>query len=303
MELRHLRYFVAVAEALNFRRAAESLKVAQPALSKQIRDLEDELGARLLDRNTASVRLTDAGAVLLNDARAILASAQQAAAAVRDAAEGRRGRIVIGNIGAMSAAFLPSNLTKFRERFPEVDVTLREMRTSEQPAALTSGQIQIGLMIGLTPPDENKFDSLRVMRSPMRVFLSKSHALSRQSSLQVDVLARETFLASVPTRSAQEHANVIRNVFVTRGLNPPAIKPVDSLESLLALIAGGHGISFLPGTFSPQRSLGLMTRPLAEQRDDLAFSLWAVWRRDESSESVRNFVRLLRANVGARVSA
>src|SRR5215217_6751400 len=123
MELRHLRYFIAVAEALNFRRAAEQLRVAQPALSKQIRDLEDELGARLLDRNTAGVRLTDAGAVLLNEARQILLAAQQAAIAVRDAAQGRRGRIVIGNIGAMSAAILPSNLTAFRERYPDVDVT------------------------------------------------------------------------------------------------------------------------------------------------------------------------------------
>ena len=300
MELRHLRYFVAVAEALNFRRAAESLKVAQPALSKQIRDLEEELGARLLDRNTAGVRLTDAGAVLLNEARQILSAAQQATIAVRDAAQGRRGRIVIGNIGAMSAAFLPSNLTAFREDFPEVDVTLREMRSAEQPTALAAGQIQIGLMIGLTPPASDKFESLRVIRSPMRVFLSKTHALTRQSTLEIGKLVRETFLASVPTRSAQEHANVIRNVFTTRQLPSPTIKPVDSLESLLALIAGGHGISFLPGTFSPHRGLGLISRPLAEQRDDLAFSLWAVWRRDESSESVRNFIRLLRANANSQ---
>jgi DNA-binding transcriptional LysR family regulator len=93
---------------------------------------------------------------------------------------------------------------------------------------------------------------------------------------------------------------VIRNVFTTRQLPLPTIKPVDSLESLLALIAGGHGISFLPGTFSPHRGLGLISRPLAEQRDDLAFSLWAVWRQDESSESVRNFIRLLRANAGSQ---
>ena len=86
---------------------------------------------------------------------------------------------------------------------------------------------------------------------------------------------------------------MIRDVFVNRGLKAPAIKPVDGLESLLALIAGGHGISFLPRSVTAQRSIGLVTKPLTETDDDLAFSLWAVWRRNDSSETVRNFVRLL----------
>src|SRR5262245_60235793 len=128
MELRHLRYFVAVAEALSFRGAAERLRVAQPALSKQIRDLEDECGARLFDRNTSRVRMTDAGAVLLEEARQLLAQANRLPALVRDAAQGRRGRLIIGNIGSLTAGFLPASLAAFHAKFPDVDVTLIELR-------------------------------------------------------------------------------------------------------------------------------------------------------------------------------
>ncbi|MEO6005746.1 MAG: LysR substrate-binding domain-containing protein [Opitutus sp.] len=296
MELRHLRYFVAVADALNFRRAAEQLHVAQPALSKQIQDLEQELGARLLDRNTAGVRLTDAGAALLDSARELLAAAQQLPVVVREAAAGRRGRITIGNAGAMSAAFLPVSLTAFRQRYPEVEVNLREIRSAEQPAALATGQIQLGLMIGAQPPDNRKFDCLRVLRSPVRVYLAKDHALAARAALALTDLVVESFLAIAPARLAQEHVKMIRDVFVTRGLAEPSIKPVDGLESLIALIAGGHGISFLPRTVTAQRNIGLVTKPLTEEHDDLAFSLWAVWRRNDSSETVRNFVRLLRTS-------
>lgn len=294
MELRHLRYFVAVAEDLSFRRAAERLRVAQPALSKQIRDLEQELGARLLDRNTAGVRLTDAGAVLLADARELLRAAHKLSTTVREAAEGRRGRLTIGNVGAISAAFLPASLTAFRQRFPDVDVTLREMRSSEQLAALIAGQIQIGLLVGAEAPDRARFESRRVARSPMRAFMAKNHALAKQASLNIRDLSGETFLATAPSRSANEHVEVIRNVFGSRELAVPPVKAVDGLESLLALIAAGHGISLLPAAISVQRSLGLVTKPLSNGGADLAFSVWITWRRNDDAETIRNFVRLTR---------
>jgi DNA-binding transcriptional LysR family regulator len=214
---------------------------------------------------------------------------------VREAADGRRGRLTIGNAGAMSAAFLPASQTAFRQKFPDVEIILRDIRSAEQPAALSSGQIQIGLMIGPRAPDSRKYECRCVLRSPVRVFLSKTHPLARAVAVALPHLVGEPFLASAPARLAQEHVQMIREVFVTRGLKAPTIKPVDGLESLLALIAGGHGISFLPKSVTAQRSIGLVTKPLTETNDDLAFSLWAVWRRNDSSETVRNFVRLLRS--------
>jgi DNA-binding transcriptional LysR family regulator len=293
MELRHLRYFVAVAEVLNFRQAAESLHVAQPALSKQIRDLEEELGARLLDRNTARVRLTDAGAVLLDEAREILRSAQALSSAVREAAEGRRGRLILGNVGAISAAFLPPKLTTFRKQFPDVDVSLREMRSGEQLQALEAGQIQVALMSSPQPPDPHRFDHQPLHTSRFKLFLANDHPLAKRTSLELAELLKERFLASVPSRSATEHVDVIRNLFVTRDLTVPSIKAVDGLESLLALIAAGHGISLLPGSISVQRSVGLVSRPLNDRGSDLAFNVVAAWRKHDASEAVKNFVRLL----------
>src|SRR5664279_401085 len=117
MELRHLRYFVTVAEELNFRRAAERLHVVQPALSRQIKDLEYDLRVRLLDRDTVRVRLTDAGRVFLDEARQILAHAERAKEMARDAAAGRRGRLVIGNVGPVTTSFMPASLTAFRARY------------------------------------------------------------------------------------------------------------------------------------------------------------------------------------------
>src|SRR3954470_17700247 len=120
MELRHLRYFVAVGEALNFRKAAERLRVAQPALSSQIQDLEADVGARLFDRNTAGVRLTDAGGAFLAEVRQILAHAERAGTVAREAARGRRGRLIVGYFAPIFMGLMPGSLKAFREKYPEV---------------------------------------------------------------------------------------------------------------------------------------------------------------------------------------
>src|SRR3954447_15768036 len=120
MELRHLRYFVAVAEELNYRKASERLRVAQPALSSQIKDLESDVGATLLDRDTGGVQLTDAGTVFLEQARLIVAQAQHAVVAAQEAAQGRRGRLTLGYFAPIFMGLMPATLRAYRERFPDV---------------------------------------------------------------------------------------------------------------------------------------------------------------------------------------
>lgn len=132
MELRHLRYFVAVADELNFRKAAERLNVTRPALSKQIKDLEEETGLHLLERDTVSVALTDAGSVFLAEARAILSDVENAVALAREAQDGRRGELRIGSAGQIAASFLPEALRAFRSTFPDVEVVFVEMTPPEQ---------------------------------------------------------------------------------------------------------------------------------------------------------------------------
>jgi DNA-binding transcriptional LysR family regulator len=295
MELRHLRYFLAVAEALSFRGAAGQLRVSQPALSKQIRDLEEELGARLLDRTTARVRLTDAGAVLLEESRRLLADANRLAGLVREAARGQRGTLAIGNVGSVSAGFLPASLTAFHLKYPEVEVTLAEMRFREQRAALAAGRIQIGIIGGSAPPEDREFECVQVLRSPFRVFVARRSGLARRAKISIEELAREPLLAVTGDPGPDEHSERVKNVFVVRGVKPPAIKKVDSLESLLALVAANQGVSVLPAFIGAQRGIDMLAKPLKEPGEDQGFSLWGVRRRDETSQLAKNFIAVLQA--------
>jgi DNA-binding transcriptional LysR family regulator len=295
MELRHLRYFVAVAEALSFRGAAERLRVAQPALSKQIRDLEEECGARLLDRNTSRVRLTDAGAAMLDEARVILMHATRLPSLVREAAHGRRGRLTIGNIGSLTAGFLPASLSAFHAKYPDVDVSLIELRSREQAVALRTGRIQIGLIGGPVATTEDDLERVEILRSPLGVLLSRHHALASRRAIVLADLTTERHLAITSEAGGSGQTDIVRRLFVHRGMPVPPIRLVDSLESLFALVASGQGVSILPRVVGRQREAGVMTKPLRMTGTDAFFSLWGVWRRDEHSQLVRNFIAVVQA--------
>ena len=292
MELRHLRYFAAVAEELNFRRAAERLHLAQPTLSHQIKDLESELRVRLLDRDTTSVRLTDAGRVFLEDTLLILAQAEQAVGTVREAAAGRRGRLVIGNVGPVTASFMPAGLTEFRSRYPEVGVTLMEIEPAEQIAALDSGVIQVGFTVEKTPALPAYLRRTAVLRSTMCAVVGPNHRLAGKRRVALVELAREKLLCFAGQRS-QTHADLLRGIFAAHGLKPASILVVSGFESLLAMIAGGQGVSLMPQHISVSAADRIEIIPLLETSDDLVFEVSAVWRDREASPLARNFVHML----------
>ena len=148
MELRHLRYFVAVAEDLNFRKAAGRLHISRPALSKQIKDLEDEISVKLLLRDTVSVALTKAGEIFLADAREVLSQAEEAISRAREAQDGNLGSLRIGSVGIIATDFLPKTLKIFNQKYPGVEVAFVEMLPAEQLDALARGRIDIGFAYG-----------------------------------------------------------------------------------------------------------------------------------------------------------
>jgi DNA-binding transcriptional LysR family regulator len=293
MELRHLRYFVTVAEELNFRRAAERLHVVQPALSRQIKDLEYELRVRLLDRDTVRVRLTDAGRVFIEEARQILAQAERAGDMAREAAAGRRGRLIIGNVGPVTTSFMPASLTEFRARYPEVAVTLMEIEPGEQISALESGVIQVGFTVEKDPVLPAHLRRLRVLRSPMCAVVGPGHRLAGVKRISLAELAGEKLLSFAGHKS-QTHADLVRGMFVANGLKAGPTKIVEGFESLLAMIAGGQGVSLMPQHISLSGADKVEIIPLKEATDDLVFELSAVWRDGETSPLARNFVDLLR---------
>jgi DNA-binding transcriptional LysR family regulator len=293
MELRHLRYFVTVAEELNFRRAAERLHVAQPALSRQIKDLEYDLRVLLLDRNTMRVRLTDAGRVFLDEAREILAHAARAGEMAREAAAGLRGRLAIGNIGPVTASFMPASLTAFRAQYPEVEVTLLEIEPSEQIAALESGAIRVGFTVGRHPMAPGQLQGRPVLHSPMCAVLGSAHRLARKKRISLAELEGEKLLSFAGHKS-QTHADLVGEIFAAHGLKAEPARIIEGFQSLLAMIAGGQGVSLMPQHITLSGADRVAVIPLKETSEDLIFELWAVWHDRETSPLARNFVNLLR---------
>lgn len=295
MELRHLRYFVAVAEELNFRRAAERLRVAQPALSSQIKDLERDVGARLLDRDTSGVRVTDAGAAFLAEAREILAHAERAVVVARGAARGVRGKLVVGYFAPIFMGLMPGSLKAFREKFPDVQVELVEMPIIDQLAALETGKIHVGFRVAQSSPLPKGLQHVPVAHSPIRVVLGRSHRLARARSISLAELAKETLLCFTAKKGHPSiHAEIIREFFARRGFNPPALQVIDGVEPFRATLESGIGISLVAELGSLSQGQDMVVRPIKETGPDLFLELEAIWPTDQNSQLTANFVDVIR---------
>jgi DNA-binding transcriptional LysR family regulator len=295
MELRHLRYFVAVADALNFRKAAERLNVTRPALSKQIKDLEEETGLKLLDRDTVSVALTNAGSVFLAEARAILADVGNAVALAREAQDGRRGELRIGSVGQIAAGFLPEALRAFRSTFPEVEVVFVEMTPPEQLEALAKNEIHLGFAYGRDTEKVPGMSSLLLVRSTFGVSMSKDHLLATRRTVRLEDLTDQTILC-VGDEKHSTHRRDILAMFSESGVSPHATRQILGFESLLTMIAADQGLSMLPEILDLRSTHGIVTVPLLSDRSRVDFTMWAVWKAEGTSLLVRNFVRLLERN-------
>jgi DNA-binding transcriptional LysR family regulator len=295
MELRHLRYFVAVADELNFRRAAERLHVTRPALSKQIKDLEEQAGVRLLERDTVSVSLTDAGSVFLAEARAILSDVERAIVLAREAQDGRRGQLRIGSVGQIASGFLPEALKAFGAEFPGVEVSFIEMTPVEQLAALAKDEIHLGFAYGRGADQVPGISSLLLVTSVFGVSVSKLHPIASRLSVRLGDLRNSTFL-SLGDESTSTHRRDICRIFEEEGLKPRTVRQIQGFESLLTMIAADQGLSMLPEVLDLRKSHGIVTVPLVLEHAKPDFTMWAVWKTEGSSLLVRNFVRILERN-------
>ena len=294
MELRHLRYFVAVAQELNFRRAAERLHLAQPSLSRQIRDLEEEIGTRLLERNRQQVVLTEAGRVLLGEAPRLLAGVTAAVEAARAVGHGTQGTLRIGNVGVLSASFLPGTLAAFRRRFPQVEVEILELGLDEQVAALLSGTIQMGFQARTrhTPVDE-RLAERTVLTCGLKVVLPTTHPLAKERRLSLGSLAGEKLLHLEPRPGAGYDRWVRALCEHTGGFAPKFRRPaVNNLEALLGLVAAGGGVAILAEVAIQEShaSPGWVAKTL-----DLPwppFQVAAVWNPAKPSAILNNYLAL-----------
>jgi DNA-binding transcriptional LysR family regulator len=288
MELRHLKYFVAVAEELHFGRAAKRLHIAQPPLSQQIMSLERELGVTLFDRSRRNTQLTEAGVYLLKEAKQLLAHVEQAADTARRIAHGQSGRLVVGFVGSVIHTFLPQSLRTFRGRFHDVELVLHELNTAEQIKALHGRRIDVGF---LYPDVQDTALAFRaVIRKPLMVVLHAKHPLAGRKSLHLKELSKEPFIAN--TRSSEP---VVRDAFIsmchTAGFTPKIAQEAGHVQTVLGLVAAGLGVCLLPDFISNIKRPGVRYVPLtgSPPRVELA----VVWRSDNSSALVRSFVEVI----------
>lgn len=296
MELRHLRYFAAVAEALNFRRAAEQLHVTQPTLSAQIRQLEAEVGAQLLERDTHRVALTPAGRSFLENARGILRASEDMLRETRRVARGEAGFLSIGFVASLGHGLLPGILRAYRRRFPKVELRLTELDTSQQIAALNARKLDLGF-IGLGLPTETSDLQLTtVTEERLLVALPQEHPLVRQKGNPVKELALAQLADERFLFAAKESAPLYNPWLIVlcqqAGFQPNVLQQSGQPITVLNYVAAGLGVTILPAQFSRLRTVGVTFVPLAAPVP--CYRYCAAWLPQNTHEALLRFLEIAR---------
>lgn len=262
MELRHLRYFVAVAEEQHFTRAAQRLGIGQPPLSQQIQQLERELGTALFQRLPRGVALTRAGEALFDDARRILRDSQQATERVRRVARGEQGRIRVGLIN--SAPFhplVPRVIREFRRRYPEVALTLEERTTPGLAAAVRNQTVDVAFVRPLLDSGEGLCVE-PVLDEPLVVALPAGHPLARRKSLPLLSLSLEPFVLFSRPVGAGLHDEIVQACHAA-GFSPRVVQEASQVTSIINLVASGLGVSIVPASMQQMQIEGVTYRSIA----------------------------------------
>ena len=292
MELRHLRYFVAVAEELHFGRAAERLCIAQPPLSMQIKQLEAELGFRLFDRTNRRVELTPAGSLLLEEVRHNLSSLHEAVLAARRVARGESGWLGIGFVGSATYDLLPRILRAFRSEYPGVELVLRELVSAKQAAALRDGRIHIGL--ARPPVAESGIESEILLREPIAAVLSSTHPLARHKRLALGELSAEDFVL-FPRSPKPSYADFVIEACERAGFRPNVSQEAAEMHTAIGLVAAGLGVSLVPDSVRSESRPGLVFLPLVQPP---LSEVSVIYRTEYRVSAVDSFLRVCRETVG-----
>jgi DNA-binding transcriptional LysR family regulator len=289
MELRQLRYFIAVAEELSFHRGAKRVGVSQPPLSRQIANLEAELGTRLLDRSKHSVALTDSGKVFYAEALKSLAAIDRTIDATQRAARGEIGSLTLGFGGSATYAVVPKLLQRFRSLFPDVELSLHVLPMASQLDALREQSIDVGFAI--VPVRDETFHSKCVLRDPLVVAVPSRHPLAKKPKIALKALESYDFVMLSRSGGALVFFTQVMGMCRRAGFAPTIAREVTPMESVIGLVAADVGIAIVPSV--AQRRLRIANveyRPLRERYAVMEYAI--VWRRDNTSPVVRAFVEL-----------
>jgi DNA-binding transcriptional LysR family regulator len=290
MELRHLRYFVAVAEDLSFTKAAEKLRLAQPSLTRQVRNLEDEMGVRLLDRTNNRVALTEEGRRFLFDSRKLLAMCAESVAAVQRMSRGENSQLDIGYVANIHYGLLPATLGAFRKLCPGVALNLFDMSSAEQFEALEGRKIDLGF-VGLRPA-RSGHDMLSecVAHDTILVALPAHHPLAKKAKIKLAELAPQFFIGM----SARTHPGArewLLEICRDAGFAGRILQEADGEPTAIRFVADGLGVAFIPEQVAGMLHEGVALRPLTPP---LLRESTIAWRADNPSKPLMDYIRIVK---------
>ncbi len=288
MELRRLRYFVAVAEELHFGRAAQRLHISQPPLSQQIQALEQELGVSLFERAGHRTSLTDAGQELLPRARALLEQAEAARTAVQRLGRGESGVLQLGFTGSLPLTpVMPRVLHDFRLAYPGVQLQLRELSTHEQIERLADGGLDVGFFRPTQHAQLEQLETRVVLRDPLVVALHADSPLARRKRLPLAALEPEPFILYSGSVSTGLRDQILA-LCLKAGFQPRLAQEVHEMPTIVGLVAAGIGVALVAGSMQRIQVPGVVFRPLAAS--DATADILLAWKRGETSPALRNFL-------------
>lgn len=289
MELRHLRNFVVVAQEVNFTRAAQRLRIAQPALSSQIKKLEQELGVRLFERVGRGVRLTEAGQLLLEEARHHFVQIEQTVRVVQETGHGEVGRLSLGFIPAASNNILPPILREFRNRYPKVELFLREMMPDEAVQGLNDGRVDVSF--SFFPFEDETVRCKVICREPIVVALPETHPLASESKVEIRALADEPFILPAQYSTPSLYGKVM-DICRQAGFAPKAVqKDVGLMQTIIGLVAGGIGVALVPASLQNLNRKGVVYREVRDFTPSVEMSI--MWRRDNTRPVLISFLQVV----------
>jgi LysR family transcriptional regulator, benzoate and cis,cis-muconate-responsive activator of ben and cat genes len=291
MELRHLRYFVAVGDELSFTKAARKLRLAQPSLTRQVRNLEEEIGVTLFSRASNRVALTEAGRLFLFNAKKILATCAESVAAAQRLQRGENPQLNIGYVANIHYGLLPATLGAFRKLRPQVVLNLFDMTSGEQFQALAAGKIDLGF-VGLHPAldgDALLFEGMA--RDAMMIALPAGHPLAANTTLKLRDLATQFFIGM----SAKTHPGGrawLTDTCRDAGFAVRILQETDGEPTAIKFVADGLGVALMPEQFTRLPHEGVVFRPL---HPPLYRESTIAWRADNHSISLKDYIQIVKS--------
>jgi DNA-binding transcriptional LysR family regulator len=290
MELRHLRYFVAVAEELSFTKAAERLHLTQPSLTRQIKDLEAEIGVRLFDRFGNRISLTREGESFLLDARRLLAECAQSVLAVQRLSRGESGQLNVGYIANVYHELLPATLGAFRKACPRTALNLFDMTPAEQFHALDERKIDLGFVCFRTRPTDSDLQWACVGHDIVMAAIAAGNPLARKAKIDLKDL-EPMFFVGMSEKTYPGSNEWLIHVCRQAGFTPRILQDADREPAVISFVAAGLGVALLPEQIKRLPHEGVIFLPL---RQRMAADSWAVWKANNSSDCLKQYIQIVR---------